>query len=90
MAAKFEGDWYRAEVVVSGRETLKVRYIDYGNESEVVQGDIRSLTHLETIMPQVKYDFCCVRGKLIRCPMFPSLITKNSRKRFTIVYSANF
>ena len=37
VAAKFEGDWqwYRAEVITFNTHVVKLRYIDFGNESSV-------------------------------------------------------
>ena len=45
-------NWYRAEVLDSGRDRLKVRMFDYGTEDFVTRENIRPLNHLLNVMPQ--------------------------------------
>lgn len=52
LSAMFDG-WYRAEVQAVDVPGFKVRYIDYGNTETVAKADVRKLTHLLDVMPQV-------------------------------------
>ena len=47
-----DGNWYRAEVLTTGEERIKVRMFDFATEDEVSVADIRPTSHLVTVMPQ--------------------------------------
>ena len=49
---KEDENWYRAEVLDSGKDRLKVRMFDYGTEDFVTRENIRPLSHLLNVMPQ--------------------------------------
>jgi len=53
VAAKFEGDWYRAEVMwLMLGESFEVFFVDFGNTSVVGPGDLRSLPEEFAVSPK--------------------------------------
>ncbi|XP_063690510.1 tudor domain-containing protein 1-like [Bolinopsis microptera] len=47
-----DGNWYRAEVLTTGEDKIKVRMFDFATEDEVRVQDIRPTAHLVHVMPQ--------------------------------------
>ncbi|KAL3968591.1 fatty acid-binding protein 1, liver [Sarotherodon galilaeus] len=56
-----DNQWYRAQVIEKADTSLHVVFIDYGNESEVDIGNIRSLP--QTLLEKAPQAFlCCLNG----------------------------
>nr|XP_004540143.1 tudor domain-containing protein 6 [Maylandia zebra] len=56
-----DNQWYRAQVIENAETSLHVVFIDYGNESQVDIGDIRSLP--QTLLEKAPQAFlCCLNG----------------------------
>jgi len=53
VAAIFDGEWYRAEIIALLPGIIKVRYVDYGNEAMVAESDVRVLPTEFTRLPQL-------------------------------------
>ncbi|XP_030575433.1 tudor domain-containing protein 15 [Archocentrus centrarchus] len=56
-----DNQWYRAQVIAKAESTLRVLFIDYGNESEVDIRNVRPLS--QTLLDKAPRAFlCCVNG----------------------------
>uniref|UniRef100_A0A8C5E6U2 Tudor domain-containing protein 6-like n=2 Tax=Gouania willdenowi TaxID=441366 RepID=A0A8C5E6U2_GOUWI len=56
-----DNQWYRAQVIKKGAETLSVLFVDYGNESEVDSKNVKAIPEsLLVITPHAL--LCCLNG----------------------------
>ncbi|CAH1390481.1 unnamed protein product [Nezara viridula] len=55
--APFEGDWFRAEIINISVDSVKVLFVDFGNESLIMKKDLKKLPEDFAREPPMAYKF---------------------------------